>query len=53
MNPETLPVRFVADRITDEDGTEIPDTHRAMMRFRMRLPISVPRYTIIRKNRAN
>ena len=53
MNPETLPVRFVADRITDEDGTEIPDTHRAMMRFRMHLPISVPRYTIIRKNRAN
>ena len=53
MNPETLPVRFVPDRITDEDGTEIPDTHRAMMRFRMHLPISVPRYTIIRKNRAN
>ena len=49
MNPETLPVRFVAERITDEDGTEIPDTHRAIMH----LPISVPRYTIIRKNRAN
>ena len=53
MNPETLPVRFSADRITDEDGNEIPDTHRAMMRFRMHLPLSVPRYTIIRKNRAN
>ena len=53
MNPETLPVSFSADRITDEDGNEIPDTHRAMMRFRMHLPLSVPRYTIIRKNRAN
>ena len=41
------------DTYRDEDGMEIPDTHRAMMRFRMHLPISVPRYTIIRKNRAN
>ncbi len=51
MNPESLPVRFVATRITDENGVDIPDTHRAMMRFRMRLPLSVPRYTIVRKNR--
>ena len=51
MNPETLPICFVADRIIDENGEEIPDTHRAMMRFRMHLPITVPKYTIIRKNR--
>lgn len=51
MNPETTPLRFTPDRITDENGAEIPDTHRAMMRFRMKLPIAVPPYTIIRKNR--
>lgn len=51
MNPETEPVPFIAGHLTDEDGNPIPDTHRAMMRFHMKLPIKVPQYTIIRKNR--
>ncbi len=51
MNPETTPVPFVAEHIYDSEGNELQDTHRAMMRFRMRLPFPVPQYTIIRKNR--
>lgn len=51
MNPDTVPVSFQADHLTDEDGQEIPDTHRAMMPFRMKLPMPVPPFTIIRKSR--
>ncbi len=51
MNPETLPVPFTAEHIYSEEGEEIPDTRQAMMRFRMKLPMPVPQYTIIRKNR--
>lgn len=51
MNPETAPVPFRAEHIFDADWNEISDTHRAMMRFRMKLPSQVPQYTIIRKNR--
>lgn len=51
MNPDTVPVSFRADHLTDEDGQEIPDTHRAMMPFRMKLPMPVPPFTIIRKSR--
>ena len=52
MNPETLPVSFAPEHIYDLDGNELPDTRRAMMRFRMKLPQQVPPYTIIRKNRS-
>ena len=51
MNPDTVPVSFRADHLTDEDGQEIPDAHRAMMPFRMKLPMPVPPFTIIRKSR--
>ena len=51
MNPDTVPVSFRADHLTDEDGQEIPDTHRAMMPFRMKLPMPVTPFTIIRKSR--
>ena len=51
MNPDTVPVSFQASHLTDEDGQEIPDTHRAMMPFRMKLPMPVPPFTIIRKSR--
>ena len=51
MNPDTVPVSFRASHLTDEDGQEIPDTHRAMMPFRMKLPMPVPPFTIIRKSR--
>lgn len=51
MNPELLPLRFSAENIFDMNGAEIPDTRQAMMRFRLKLPIQVPKYTIIRKER--
>ena len=51
MNPETKPVAFTAEILFDENGKEIPDTRHPMMRFRMKLPMSVPQYTIIRKPR--
>lgn len=51
MNPETEPVTFCAEHLFSETGEEIPDTPRAMMRFRMKLPVCVPQYTIIRKER--
>jgi putative protease len=51
MNPDTVPISFRASHLTDEDGQEIPDTHRAMMPFRMKLPMPVPPFTIIRKSR--
>lgn len=53
MNPETKPLLFNAEILTDTDGTEIPDTRHPMMRFCMKLPVSVPKYTIIRKPRSS
>ncbi|MDO5444494.1 MAG: U32 family peptidase [Eubacteriales bacterium] len=51
MNPELLPMKFTADKIYDMNGAEIPDTHQAMLRFRLKLPVQVPQYTILRKER--
>ncbi|MBR4548706.1 MAG: U32 family peptidase [Oscillospiraceae bacterium] len=51
LPPEGRPIRFIADRIWDEEGNELADTRRAMMRFRMRLPLCVPPLSILRKNR--
>lgn len=51
MCPGAPPVRFTAEKIYDPLGAEIPDTHKAMMRFQLRLPMQVPKYTIIRKER--
>ena len=53
MNPETKPLLFKAEILTDTDGTEIPDTRHPMMRLCMKLPVSVPKYTIIRKPRSS
>ena len=49
--PEGRPLRFTAERLWDEEGNEIDDTRRAMMRFRMRLPVQAPALSIVRKNR--
>ena len=51
MNPVSPPVSFRADHIYSESGEELPDTRRAKMRFRIKLPAYAPEYTIIRKNR--
>lgn len=49
--PSSLPVVFRAEIMTDPNGTEIEDTRKAMMPFKMKLPIAAPKYSIIRKNR--
>ena len=52
MNPDTKPLLFTADRITDQNGTDLTDTRHPMMRFYMKLPVPVQKYTIIRKPRS-
>ena len=49
--PGGKPVKFIAERIWDAEGNEIPDTRRAMMEFRMKLPVAAPELSILRKNR--
>ena len=49
--PGGKPVKFIAERIWDAEGNEIPDTRRAMMEFRMRLPVAAPELSILRKYR--
>ena len=52
MNPQTKPVLFTAEKLTDPDGTVISDVRHPMMRFCMKLPVSVPEFTVIRKPRS-
>ena len=47
--PESKPISFSAPALFDEEGNSIPDTRRAMMRFRMQLPLIAPAGTIVRK----
>ena len=49
--PGGKPRKFIAERIWDAEGNEIPDTRRAMMEFRMRLPVAAPELSILRKYR--
>lgn len=49
--PDAPPIRFRADRLFDEEGMELEDTRRAMMRFRMKLPVCAPPLCLVRKNR--
>ncbi len=51
LPPEGKPLRFTAEWIRDEEGNELSDTRRAMMRFRMRLPTFAPPLSILRKYR--
>lgn len=49
--PEGAPIAFPAGALFDEEGNPIPDTRRAMMPFRMRLPACAPRGAVVRKLR--
>ena len=51
LPPGGEPLGFTAEALFDEEGTPIPDTRRAMMPFRMKLPRCVPPLTIVRKGR--
>ena len=52
LNPQTMPLQFTAGELTDPDGADITDTRHPMMRFRMKLPVPVQKYTIVRKPRS-
>ena len=47
--PEGAPLGFSAGELWDEDGSPIPDTRRAMMRFQMKLPAVAPAGAVVRK----
>ena len=49
--PDKGPIPFQAGELFDEEGAPIPDTKRAMMPFRMRLPCPAPDGAIVRKLR--
>ena len=51
LAPGEKPLAFSADALCDEQGEPIEDTRRAMMPFRMRLPMRVPAGAIVRKCR--
>lgn len=51
LTPGEKPVRFRAEALWDEEGNPIADTRRAMMAFRMRLPVAAPALSILRKYR--
>ena len=47
--PEGAPIPFRAGELWNEEGESIPDTRRAMMRFRMKLPTRAPACAVVRK----
>ena len=47
--PDRAPIPFSAIALFDEEGNRIPDTRRAMMPFRMQLPVPAPSGAIVRK----
>lgn len=49
--PEGRPIPFAAGELYDGEGKPIPDTRKAMMTFRMRLPVSAPEMSLVRKLR--
>lgn len=49
--PGEEPVSFIAEKIFDAEGSELPDTRHAMMELYMKLPIPAPRYSILRRPR--
>ena len=51
--PDRRPICFTAGELSDEEGERIPDTRRAMMPFRMKLPVQAPPLSIVRKLREN
>lgn len=51
LSPEGEPLSFRVEHMYNADGEEIADTRHAMMEIHMKLPVSVPRYSILRRRR--
>ena len=51
LPPGGIPKAFEAAALFDENDAEITETPRAMMKFKMKLPVFAPQYSIVRKAR--
>ncbi len=51
LTPDDEPVSFVAELIYDAEGGMLDAVKHPMMPFRMKLPKTAPRYSIVRKSR--
>lgn len=51
LTREEKPIRFTAERLFDEEGTEIDCARRTMMALRLKLPRCAERLSILRKSR--
>ncbi len=49
--PGVKAIPFIAEKLLDEEGNELSDTRRAMMRFYLHLPCFAPKGTVIRRER--
>jgi len=49
--PDRAPVRFRAELLLDAEGAQIEDTRRAMMPFRLKLPVCAPPQCVVRRDR--
>ena len=51
LTPNSEPIPFTAEELFDDEGDPIEEAHRAMMRFRMKLPVRAERLSIVRRAR--
>ncbi len=50
VGPNTRPLPFTAQTITDTDGAPVDEPRTPQMKFYMQLPVQVPAYTILRRS---
>ena len=50
VGPDTRPLSFIAQGITDTEGVALEEPRTPQMRFYMQLPCQVPAYTILRRS---
>ena len=51
LTPNDEPISFEADRITDTRDNELESAPHPMMKFKLKLPVTAPRYSIVRKRK--
>lgn len=52
LTPDAPPLAFTVGSLYDAEGTELPDTRRAMMEIHTKLPCCAPPLSILRKRRS-
>jgi len=53
LTPNDEPILFTADKITDINDNELESTPHPMMKLKIKLPVTTPRYSIVRKYKEN